>query len=31
MEKTDKSKIDVIADILRTVLLRITQEQKKAG
>lgn len=31
MEKFEKSKIDIIADILRTVLLRIVQEQKIAG
>ena len=31
MQNTEKSKIDIIADILRTVLLRIVQEQKIAG
>ena len=31
MQNFEKSKIDIIADILRTVLLRIVQEQKIAG
>ena len=31
MQNSEKSKIDIIADILRTVLLRIMQEQKIAG
>ena len=31
MQNSEKSKIDIIADILRTVLLRIVQEQKIAG
>ena len=31
MQNTEKSKIDIIADILRTVLLRIMQEQKNSG
>lgn len=31
MQNAEKSKIDIIADILRTVLLRIVQEQKIAG
>ena len=31
MQNSKKSKIDIIADILRTVLLRIVQEQKIAG
>lgn len=31
MKKAERSKIDIIADILRTVLLRIMQEQKIAG
>ena len=31
MQNYEKSKIDIIADILRTVLLRIVQEQKIAG
>ena len=31
MQNSEKSKIDIIADILRTVLLRIMQEQKNSG
>jgi len=31
MQNYEKSKIDIIADILRAVLLRIVQEQKIAG
>ena len=31
MQNSEKSKNDIIADILRTVLLRIMQEQKIAG
>ena len=31
MQNSEKSKIDIIADILRTVLLRIVQEQKISG
>ena len=31
MQNSEKSKIDIIADILRAVLLRIMQEQKIAG
>ena len=31
MKESEKSKIDIIADILRTVLARIIREQKIAG
>ena len=31
MQNSEKSKIDIIADILRTVLLRIVQEKKNSG